>query len=334
MALVIGAGCSHFDLRKPIPWVKGENGELERPMKVVAMWKDTVMTQGDAVAVRGFGGRLMFYADEESKPIKVKGSLVVYAFDETGRDPSNVVPDRKYVFTEEEFEEHYSESSLGHSYSVWIPWDRAGGLQSELSLLARFTTEDGAVVVGEQSTHLLPGKPNPNMNQQTPPPAAHTAASAGVQQISYQAPFQPPANMGATPVTAITNSGSPAGQPWMQQSSKQMTTTTISLSNRPPVALPINQLNAAAGAVDGAAVTQPSAGPVQSSAPQASMQPSAHFGPGRSRPLGAPIAQLSRDRGPWRPPHVGWPSGSSIPPQSAPGPGTGGSSPVVGGSQP
>jgi hypothetical protein len=326
-AMTLGAGCSHFDLRKPIPWGKGEDGELERPLKVVAMWKDTVMTHATGTATRGFGGRLMFYADEEGKPIKVKGSLVVYAFDETGRDPGNVVPDRKYVFSAEEFEEHYSKSPLGHSYSVWLPWDGAGGLQTEISLLVRFTTKEGAVVVNEQSTHVLPGAPNPNMNKQNvvrgartaaaPQMAANTgpanAAATGVQPASHQAPIA------GNPALPTTNNGAQAGQPWTNPTVQQMTTTTIPMTNRLGNRLPVAATTSQAAPLVGAAPNVAAGHSANvSHSPQMSVeQLSARFAPGRSRPLGAPIAQLSRDRGPWRPPHVGWPSGSGAQPQSA-----------------
>ena len=53
---------------------------------------------------------------------------------------------------------HYSKSKLGHSYSVWLPWDETGGPQKEISLIARFTPEKGGVVVGEQTKQMLPGK--------------------------------------------------------------------------------------------------------------------------------------------------------------------------------
>lgn len=167
LALACGlAGCAQFNLGKNIPWQSGRNGELEPPGKVMAVWTDTVMNQAGQKPVRGFGGRLMFYGPAEgSKPIKVKGTLVVYAFDETDRDPTNPVPDRKFVFTSDQLEKHYSKSDLGHSYSVWLPWDEVGGPQAEVSLLIRFTPDaGGAVVVGEQSKHVLPGT--------VPPPTA------------------------------------------------------------------------------------------------------------------------------------------------------------------
>ncbi|MGC3967664.1 MAG: hypothetical protein QM775_09915 [Pirellulales bacterium] len=79
-------GCQKFDMTKAIPWGGGEDGQLERPMKVVAVWTDTVLSQGMAPSTRGFGGRLMFYAAEDGKPVKARGTLTVYAFDETDRD--------------------------------------------------------------------------------------------------------------------------------------------------------------------------------------------------------------------------------------------------------
>ena len=79
-----------------------------------------------------------FTPTKRDEPIKVDGTLTVYVFDETNRDPNNVRPDRKYVFTKEQFPSHYSKSKFGHSYSVWIPWDEAGGEQKEISMIVRF----------------------------------------------------------------------------------------------------------------------------------------------------------------------------------------------------
>ena len=50
---------------------------------------------------------------DEAKPVKVDGTLEVYAFDETDRDPTNSAPDRKYVFSPEDFRKHFSEGKLG-----------------------------------------------------------------------------------------------------------------------------------------------------------------------------------------------------------------------------
>jgi hypothetical protein len=307
------AGCSKFDLRKGIPWTPGADGELERPMKIAASWTDTVMSHGDEVPVRGFGGRLMFYAREDAKPVKVKGSLVVYAFDETGRDPRNVRPNRKFVFSEEEFDKHHSESKIGHAYSIWLPWDRVGGPQAEISLLVRFTPKDGGMVTGEQQTVLLPGAavPNPSQAPYAATGNAMRAPMGGVQQASYMAPvggYQAAAGYGAIP------SLQPQMMP-MAHESKRMTTTTIPLDARPGNRLPTTTGAAFQGApaATPGSNSQPVPAWMQQGLPES--QSSAHFGPGRLRPLGAPIARLDRDRGPWRPTHAAPPSAAAGQPQ-------------------
>ena len=54
--------------------------------------------------LRGFGGRLYFFGPNNSQePVKVDGTLVIYAFNETNRDPANVVPDKKIVYPVKHF---------------------------------------------------------------------------------------------------------------------------------------------------------------------------------------------------------------------------------------
>ena len=55
----------------------------------------------------------MFYEKEEKKPILVDGQLVVYAFDETGRAPTDNKPTRRYVFPAEQIPLHMSKSEFG-----------------------------------------------------------------------------------------------------------------------------------------------------------------------------------------------------------------------------
>ena len=94
---------------------------------------------------------------EKDDPVRVEGQLVVYAFDETDRAPHETQPTRRYIFPKDEFARHESDSKLGASYSVWLPWDEAGGPSKKISLIARFEPEGGPIVLGEQTRHMLPG---------------------------------------------------------------------------------------------------------------------------------------------------------------------------------
>jgi hypothetical protein len=237
-------GCAQFDLMDKLKSLRiKETGEFRRPLKLVAYWTDTIRTEAGRVPERGFGGRMMFYDEGHGKPVKVKGHLAVYAFDEAHRDPKNPRPDRKYVFAAEDLEKHYSKSELGHSYSFYIPWDQVGGETKGISLICRFTTLDGAVVVSDQTRQLLPGT--------TPEGAAATQSAvenaAPVSLVEYQEPAE-------------------------QFSQRSMTTTTIDLasptSRELPTALarPRPAWPSGPGPASRSASTQTS-GPITASAP-------------------------------------------------------------------
>lgn len=245
-------GCSSWNVeKKPLqmPWDKAFSST---PTKIVAMWTDTVLyTQGQTPR-RGFAGRLMFYDGKQGKPIEVEGTLSVYAFDEEGRNIEDTRPDRKYVFTPEQFEKHYSKSEIGHSYSVWIPWDEARGEQKEISLIVRFTPTKGPVLVGEQSRHLLPGTESPKNEVASAAKAASTAAgtaaptapntypsytsTGGVIAASHQSAVVP----GASPLPAAAGDagtehgglGASDGVPGAEVATGRMQTTTIEVPNR------------------------------------------------------------------------------------------------------
>ena len=85
-SVITSSGCfSGFDMRKNIPWPELVNyDEPKTPLKMVAMWQDTVKSQPGKPSIRGFGGRIIFYGADATKPVKVDGDLDVFAFVERG----------------------------------------------------------------------------------------------------------------------------------------------------------------------------------------------------------------------------------------------------------
>ena len=155
----LSTGCTQLGKNRPSSWVPIGKGKPVTPTTIVANWTDSVSQQGNGRPIRGFGGRLMFYGPKRDKPVKVDGSLVVFAFDEQDANSEQIEPTRKFVFTEEQLATHYSESKLGHSYSIWIPWEEMGGPRRQISLVPRFTSVDGFKIVGEYTRLNLPGQP-------------------------------------------------------------------------------------------------------------------------------------------------------------------------------
>lgn len=149
-------GSSSFVQR--LPWVKKKDVQPEpypNPVKLAATWTPDSLVQTGRTPTRGFGGRVFFY-DEKSRAVPVDGTLVIHGFDETEsrKDPEV----KRFEFTPEQFTRHFSQTDLGASYSVWIPWDALGGTQRRVSLVPSFKTESGKIVQGEPATIMLPGR--------------------------------------------------------------------------------------------------------------------------------------------------------------------------------
>ncbi len=300
--LVLATGCSHFDMSRRIPWKADTSDHPRQANKIMATWTDAVSHNPSRTPQRGFGGRVMFFEVDNDKPVKVEGDLVVYVFDEEGRKPTNRKPDRKYVFPAETLEHHYSESKIGHSYSVWLPWDDVGGPQKEVSLIVRLESKEGAPVVSQQSKIVLRGtkSPSPDLyaastNQNRRP----AADQENVQAVGFdQAVTQyPPNGFGNSAPQTQSDAGNRVANP--------MKTTTIRIppnfGRRTPVAEIRSRRKQMQEATPTAAESTTSAEP-GSRAPTRSTR----FSPSRSRPLGEPISRLSRDHG-QRPPRLaGW----------------------------
>jgi hypothetical protein len=230
-----------FDLKKPWPFHDDDGPKKGTPVRVASTWTDTILRQGGATPQRGFGGRVMFYGKEGNEPILVDGQFVVYAFDETNREPTDNKPTRRYVFPPDQVAQRMSKSEIGASYSFWLPWDEVGGSQTNISLICRFEPKKGSVIVGEQTQHLLPGvlRPTTLTASNMPPKLPEgTPMRPAIRQMSYTAPAPASGNAGFTPLStnqaqAALYQGEPAalaaGADTLEGTPRRMTTTSITL---------------------------------------------------------------------------------------------------------
>ncbi|MDG2380603.1 MAG: hypothetical protein P8N76_02935 [Pirellulaceae bacterium] len=179
-------GCAPFNLKGSI------FGEVEEspkvPSRIVAMWTDTVLYQDGKPGVRGFGARVYFYGPEDDeKPIEVDGSLTVYAFNAEQKTRGMPSPEKKFIFTADQFKSHHSQTKVGHSYSIWLPWDELGGTTRHISLITRFEHRLGGVVVSDPSKVVLPGLSSevgePEISDAD---GSQSAQEATVQQAAYE----------------------------------------------------------------------------------------------------------------------------------------------------
>ncbi|MFK8110672.1 MAG: hypothetical protein AB8B91_00635 [Rubripirellula sp.] len=144
-----------------LPWVGADKEKdaspeaYPNPVKLAATWTPDTLVQTGRTPTRGFGGRIFFY-DEKSRAVPVEGSLIVHGFDDAASKQEDRV--KRFEFTPEQFTRHFSQTDLGASYSVWVPWDAIGGTQRRISMVASFKTSEGKLVQGIPATIMLPGK--------------------------------------------------------------------------------------------------------------------------------------------------------------------------------
>jgi hypothetical protein len=169
--------------KKDSSWSFFKKKPYQTPQSINVTWTYDIYTKEGKPPTRGFGGRLYFY-NEKSQAIPVEGELTVYGFDDTERshDGASIESaDKRFRFTPEQFTTHFSESELGASYSIWIPWDAAPGMQKKIMLIPTFKTKDGPVIRGNAATVLLPGM----TPQQDREQVIQASAPGGVQRASH-----------------------------------------------------------------------------------------------------------------------------------------------------
>jgi len=155
---------------------------------VVAAWEPAVSNGENPM--RGFGGRVYLYDQEMSRPVKAKGMLVVYIFDEEGRLPGDEKPNEGLVFDDKTLDSKgiYKKSKMGHSYNLWVPVDAAGpdGPAKKVSLIVRYIPEKGSSVVSSQATAHLPGRRSDGTMVAAHPEWQIQQESGQIQQVSAQ----------------------------------------------------------------------------------------------------------------------------------------------------
>jgi hypothetical protein len=192
-ALLLGAasGCAKLHLSQPFAAFEPEP---EVPEKVVAVWTPAALHPPGKKPIRGFGGRIMFHGGDANRSIPADGNLIIYAFDDADPDPDDQVPQKKYVFPAEDLPRHQSDSALGPSYSVWLPWDAIGGYQQPVSLITRFEAPDGRVIMSSVAQVTLPGKipPKQELLAKRSAEARQRSNRFEVQQAAYHAGNEQP----------------------------------------------------------------------------------------------------------------------------------------------
>jgi hypothetical protein len=292
--LLFGAGCqtmAPFGKDPTSSPLAGRENKYPAPAKVAVIWSPAVLNQPGQPPTRGFGGRVYFY-DASNSAVPVEGQLVVYGYNDTHAGAASKTPQRKFVFTPDQFTQHFSPTQLGASYSIWIPWDAVGQPQMEISLVPVFTAASGQLLVGQPSHNLLPGPttaPRESqmtsefvplqygpLNQNGPPPQRnYDVQRVAYEQMAQQAIAQQAmAQQSAPGQTSLTPPQGPLGVETLSITLPGTLADRMAQAPQPQSPMQrLNQYRAAAAGQVGTATSQAAVSPYSITASPAAAAP-------------------------------------------------------------
>lgn len=217
--LVCSAGCT-FGSQSTTTLLKDPGRLIGRPRieknvaRVVCLWEPAQGTGVDGKPARGFAGQILFFGPGSDAACRVHGEVRVIEYDRYDPDDEEPVPLHTFTFTPEAWDVHRTEGSLGHSYSVFIPYMQKSRDPVNCGVKVEYVAADGRIVASEITEVMLPAK-----------------KSAGVgnvlqRNVARNEQRKPRVTQVSAPETAGTRPGSSAAQP---ESASQLETTTIAL---------------------------------------------------------------------------------------------------------
>lgn len=166
---------------KKIPTATAQDPVIE----IICLWEAAEGLGLDDKPTRGFAGKVMFFTKGQREPVRINGDVRIYVFDDLGTEEEQQKPIHHFDFEEGVFQAFLSDSNIGHSYQLFIPYTRKNSYKTNCALRVKLIPPEGRPVYSKISPVTLPG---------TAPPAQR-ASNASTQQptsMIQQASFEQP----------------------------------------------------------------------------------------------------------------------------------------------
>ncbi len=155
LCLIVLCGCQAIPLFSKSHFHEADG---QHPvMEVLCVWEPAEGRGVDNAPCRGFGGQILCFASGYKEPVKVRGDVRVYVFDNQGVNGDTSLPIHQFDFTADAWNTFLKPSSLGPSYQVFIPYTRKGMEEANCTLRVRLTPEGGLPVYSRMATVALAG---------------------------------------------------------------------------------------------------------------------------------------------------------------------------------
>ncbi|HIK96263.1 MAG TPA: hypothetical protein EYG03_30335 [Planctomycetes bacterium] len=156
-------GCSSFlhtsaaIIKSPVSFVSAIRAE-KRVVKILCLWEPAEGQGLDGRPSRGFAGQILMFGHGSPSPIPVHGTVSIYEY--VNFDPEDVDPQpiHKFTFDDGGWNAHRTESTLGESYNVFLPYVVKNNGHTTCALRVEYTSPDGRVMSSPYTEVTLTAK--------------------------------------------------------------------------------------------------------------------------------------------------------------------------------
>ncbi len=128
--------------------------------KIVTIWEPSQGKDMNGLNSRGFAGQILFFGAGNESGARVRGKVLISLYDdyqpELLEEPTLL---HRFEFDADAWEMHRGEGTLGHSYSVFIPYVNTENKDQVNCALKVEIQPDGGMPISSRETEvLLPGR--------------------------------------------------------------------------------------------------------------------------------------------------------------------------------
>lgn len=154
----ISMGCASSTLLRDPGRLIGRPKSHKFVSRILCLWEPAQGTGVDGKPARGFAGQVLFFGPGSDAAVRVSGEVRISEFDDFNADDEDAEPLHTFNFTPDAWDVHGAEGTIGHSYSVFIPFMKKHNEPTHCALKVEFVNEQGLVVASDITEVMLPGK--------------------------------------------------------------------------------------------------------------------------------------------------------------------------------
>ncbi|MEO2015888.1 MAG: hypothetical protein ABGZ53_16125 [Fuerstiella sp.] len=144
-------------IKSPVQFVNTIRAE-KRIVKILCLWEPAEGQGLDGRPSRGFAGQILMFAHGSPSPIPVHGTTSIYQYVNFDPDEVDPLPIHKFTFDDGGWNAHRTESTLGETYNVFLPYVVKNKGHATCALRVEYTSPEGRVISSPYTAVTLTAK--------------------------------------------------------------------------------------------------------------------------------------------------------------------------------